>query len=183
MSSREIPTGLCGVPAHRDRHVEDRCVGSLRVTRRNPRFDVCCALGASVDAAAPTCRNPPLHQRARRQRLDTSGDEGAFHAGDDLRGGVSDRGQAARAVTVDGLSRNVFQPSSDRCVPSEVATAVVGFGQDDVVDVCGIEAGSANHLREDGGCQFLRRRVDQRTFEGTCDRGADRTDDYGLWHG
>ena len=98
------PDRLRGVPPDGDRHVAARRIGRLHVRRRNPPL-------------LEFQRRPgdaPVHQRCHRQRLHATADDDLLCSGADLRRRVGDRGQAARTVPVDGLSREpTSMPEAD----------------------------------------------------------------------
>ncbi len=73
-----------------------------------------------------------------------------------------------------------MQPGGIGGVARQITTAVVRFGEDDVVDVGGIHTRPADHLGQHGGDQGLGRGVDQRPLEGTADRRPGCTDDDGC---
>ena len=79
--------------------------------------------------------------------------------------GVADRGQAPRAVPVDRLAGDVLQAGRVGGVAGEIAAAVMGFGEDDVVDGGRVDAGPADHLGQDRRDQGLGRGVDQSALE------------------
>ena len=51
----------------------------------------------------------------------------------------------------------MLQPGGIGRVPREITAAVMGFGEDHVVDVGGVYSGAADDLRHDRGDQRLRR--------------------------
>jgi hypothetical protein len=85
--------------------------------------------------------------------------------GTDLRGRVGNCGETARAMPVDRLTRDRVHARCRRGVTRHIAAAVVGFGEDHVVDVGRLDPGPAHYFLQDGRCEHLRRRVDQRTLE------------------
>ncbi len=124
----------------------------------------------------------PVRQRRHRQRLHATGDQHPLHAGADLRGRVADRGQAARAVPVHRLAGNMLHARGVRRVAGEIATAVMRFGEDDVVDRGRVNTGPANDLGKHRGDECLGRRIDQCPLEGPADRCPGGTDDDGCGH-
>ena len=89
---------------------------------------------------------------------------------------------AARAVPVHRLAGNVIQPGGVSGIAREIATTVMRFGEDDVVDVRGVHAGPADDLGQHRGDQRLGRGVDQRPLERTADGCPGGTDDDGCGH-
>ncbi len=75
-----------------------------------------------------------------------------------------------------------FRPHRVSGVAGEIATAVMGFGEDHVVDVGRVDPGAADDLGDDGRDQRLGRGVDQRPLEGPADRGSDGADDDWFGH-
>lgn len=86
-------------------------------------------------------------------------------------------------MPVVGEARHVDEPEPVGDVASEHAAALHRFGELDVVDDGGIDAGALDRTTERDHRELGGIDVDQRTLVGTADRRAGGGDDQGVGHG
>ncbi len=146
ISSRVTPASTAAFQPDGDRHVLVGGVGRVAVARRRP-------VGPVVGA-----RHPPGPAGRGRRRLDAAGHDHAVHAGPDRGRGGRHRGQARGAVAVVGDAGHVLEAGLDRHVAGDVAAAVAGLAEDDVVDERGVDARRGARPRTRRGCRARTRR-------------------------
>jgi hypothetical protein len=117
---------LRGVPADGERHVGVRRIDAVGVGWREPRVD-------------PVVRSwgSPLADRRGRTGLDTSGDDGAVHAGVDRCRGHRDSRQACGAVPIHREAGDGVHAVGEGGMPGDDAAAIHAFTEDDIVNVGG----------------------------------------------
>ena len=96
--------------------------------------------------------------------------------------GDGDGGQARRAVAVVGEASDVLESGLDGRVAGDVAAAVEGLAQHDVVDELGVEARSGHGLRDHLGGEGEPVDVDEGALEGGADGRASGRDDPHVTH-